>query len=300
MTQMDVASDRAVGALVGLAVGDAVGTTLEFSKRDSKPPLTDMVGDGPFGLNPGQWTDDTSMALALGYSLADRQGFDAVDCMNRFLDWYRRGTYSCTGTCFDIGNATAAALQRYEKTGIAFSGSDDPRSAGNGSLMRLAPVAIWGARRSDAEILSVAREQSRTTHAAEECVAACEGYALLLARAIRGEAKADILKPLRIHGPQNISRIFAGSWRNKSRDAIRSSGYVAHTLEAALWSVAESDDYRGAVLLAANLGDDADTVAAVAGQLAGALYGRSAIPPDWLAKLAWAEELEALAQRLFS
>jgi ADP-ribosyl-[dinitrogen reductase] hydrolase len=134
--------DRAIGALIGLAVGDAVGTTLEFKARDTYPALTDMIGGGPFGLKPGQWTDDTAMALALADSLAQDAALDEKDLMQRFVDWHANGTYSCTGHCFDIGITTRQALARWQKTSDPFAGSTDPMSAGNGSLMRLSPVAI--------------------------------------------------------------------------------------------------------------------------------------------------------------
>lgn len=292
-------ADRAVGALLGLAAGDAVGTTLEFRSRDSYAPLTDMVGGGPFDLAPGQWTDDTAMALALGNSLAERGGFDARDCMTRFVNWYRSGAYSCTGSCFDIGGATSAALRRFEADGDPFAGSTNALSAGNGSLMRLSPAAIWGAAQGEAAVVAVAREQSLLTHAAPECLAACEGYAVLTARAILGAPFAELFAPLLLPtSAPAVEAVFAGSWRGKPRSAISSSGYVVASLEAALWCVDKGESFEEAILLAANLGDDADTVAAIAGQLAGALHGASAIPPHWRARLAWADEIEALALRL--
>ncbi len=127
--------DRYRGALLGLAVGDALGTALEFS-RPGPHGLTEMTGGGPFGLRPGQWTDDTSMALCLGYSLVERGGFDAADQMARYLRWWREGVLSSTGRCFDIGNTTAAALRRFEEHGDPWAGSTDPRCAGNGSWRR--------------------------------------------------------------------------------------------------------------------------------------------------------------------
>lgn len=294
----DALTDRAIGALLGLAAGDAVGTTLEFTKRDAVPPVTDMVGGGPFELKPGQWTDDTAMALALANSLIQWKGFNPRDCIRRFVDWYRRGDYSCTGTCFDIGIATSSALRRFEADGEPFAGSTDPNNAGNGSLMRLSPVAIWGASRSEAELVQVARDQSRLTHGAEECVAACEGYALLTARAIRGASREEILAPLTLDAPPRIAGVLAGSWRGKSRSQISSSGYVVDSLEAALWCVAQGESFEETILLAANLGDDADTVAAITGQLAGALYGANGIPAHWRQRLAWADEIEGLALKL--
>lgn len=295
-------ADRATGALLGLAVGDAIGTTLEFSRRDAQPPLTDMIGGGSFGLRPGQWTDDTAMALALAESLAGKEAFDPFDCTDRFVDWYRSGAYSCTGTCFDIGFTTRAALLRFEDEGNPFAGSVRPDHAGNGSLMRLSPVAIWGVRRSDDEIMQVARDQSRITHGASECLAACEAYAVMTARAIRGADLATVFAaPATITPPsERLAGIFAGEWRGQPRANIESSGYVVDSIEAALWCIDETRTFEAAILLAANLGDDADTVAAITGQLAGAIYGASAIPAGWLQKLAWREEIGQLALRLLA
>ena len=294
--------DRALGAFIGLAAGDAVGTTLEFERRDARPPLTDMVGGGPFELKPGQWTDDTAMALALaeGLALVSSESLDARDLMDRFVDWRKGNDYSCTGSCFDIGNTVRAALDRYRRNNDPFAGVTDPSTAGNGSLMRLAPVALrfW----NDGPALDrTAAEQSRTTHAAAEAVDACRAFAVMLADAIAGRSRDRILQPERcFKGAPGIADILAGSWRGKPRDAIASSGYVVHTLEAAIWSVARTRNFRDAVLLAANLAGDADTSAAVTGQLAGALYGLSGIPRDWVSRLAWRERLLAAAEQLLA
>lgn len=293
--------DRAVGTLLGLAVGDAVGTTLEFQSRDNAPPLCDMVGGGPFGLAAGTWTDDTSMALALADTLAGKATFDARELMNRFVNWWRWGAYSPTGECFDIGLTTRTALAQFERDGNPIAGSTDPQSAGNGSLMRLAPVAIWGVARGEATMRAAAREQSATTHGAPACVDACEGYALILHAAIRGSGFEEALcAATRVVATEPIGAILAGSWRGKARHEIASSGYVAHSLEAALWCVAETESFRDAVLLAANLGDDADTTAAITGQLAGALYGADGIPMDWRAKVAWSERIAEMAIALLN
>ncbi|WP_426041695.1 ADP-ribosylglycohydrolase family protein [Brevundimonas sp. TWP2-3-4b1] len=291
---------RAVGALLGLAVGDAVGTTLEFKTRDSYPVLTDMIGGGPFGLKPGQWTDDTAMALALADSLIACSGLDEQDLLGRFADWWGNGTYSCTGTCFDIGGTTAQALRRWEATGADHSGSTDPQSAGNGSLMRLAPVAIryFGDRDT---LRDAAARQSKTTHAAPEAVDACVVYAEILADAIEGRKRSEVLAGRAGAWAGSIGPIVGGSWRGKARPAINASGYVAHALEAALWSVGRAGpDFERTVLLAANLGQDADTTAAIAGQLAGAFEGVAGIPSEWLAKLAWRERLARAAADLWN
>ena len=289
--------DRAVGALLGLAVGDAVGTTLEFKQRDSYEPLTDMVGGGPFRLKAGQWTDDTALALALADSLQDQDDLDERDLLRRFVEWHEQGTYSCTGTCFDIGTTTSRALSHWKKTSHRHSGSTDPDLAGNGSLMRLAPVAIrfW---HDLAKLRDVAARQSKTTHAAPDAVDACVAFADLLADAIAGKPRSDVLKSRSENYTAKIGGIMQGSWRGKARPDIQASGYVAHTLEAALWSVGRTSDYRSAVLLAANLGDDADTTAAVAGQLAGALYGASGIPEEWVGRVAWRDRIIEMASGL--
>lgn len=290
--------DRAVGAMLGLAVGDALGATLEFKPRDSYEPLTGIVGEGPFGLKPGEWTDDTAMALALAESLAECGGLDETDLMKRFDDWFLNGTYSCTGECFDIGITTSQALQRWRATGIPHSGSIDPSTAGNGSLMRLAPVAIryW---RDRSALRDAAARQSKTTHGAAEAVDACIVWAEMLADAIEGVPRSAVLRNRNDDYAGSIAEIAGGSWRGKARDAIRSSGYVAHSLEASLWCVGRTADYRTAVLAAANLGEDADTTAAIAGQLAGALYGTSRIPLEFLKPLAWRDRLEKVAITLF-
>jgi len=134
--------DRYRGCLLGLACGDAVGTTVEFSPPGTFEPVTDMVGGGPFDLEPGQWTDDTSLALCLAESLLERGGFDPVDQLQRYVRWWKEGHWSSTGRCFDIGMATRNALFRFQETGNPFCGSTDARSAGNGSIMRLAPVPM--------------------------------------------------------------------------------------------------------------------------------------------------------------
>lgn len=299
MTDRDSATlrDRARGALLGLAVGDAIGTTLEFKPKDRYWPIDDMLGGGPFRLKAGEWTDDTSMAFALGESLLSHDPFDEKDLMQRFCAWADKGEYSHSGTCFDIGITVSGALARFRKTGNPVAGSTDPQSAGNGSLMRLAPVPIRFAFDPE-KLKEVARRQSCTTHGADEAVEACAAYAGLIAEAIRGGRKDDVLSPRSWPGPERVAAAMRMETPGWSRERVRGSGYVIHSLEAALWAVGNAGDYREAVLLAANLGEDADTTAAIAGQLAGALWGASGIPQEWLARLAWADRITDLADRL--
>jgi ADP-ribosyl-[dinitrogen reductase] hydrolase len=283
------AEDRAVGCLLGLAVGDALGTTLEFAPRD-RAQVADMVGGGPFGLEAGQWTDDTAMALCLADALLAEPQIDPADLQDRFLAWVQDGAYSATGTCFDIGQTTLSAINRYRRGHGALAGDTSPTSAGNGSIMRLAPVAVrWWSAPDAAE--RVADLQGRTTHAAPACRDACALLTRVLNAAIAGQPAHTALfpEPDPAWCPA-IQAIARGDWANR----------VVHTLEAGLWAAYTTDTFHDAVLRAANLGDDADTVAAVAGQIAGALYGASAIPQDWRTTLAQAERLADRAHRLYA
>lgn len=291
--------DRYRGCLLGLAVGDAIGTTVEFKARGTFPPVTDMVGGGVFNLRPGQWTDDTSMALCLAESLVEKNGFDSLDQMNRYLAWYENGYLSSTGTCFDIGNATRQALEKFKATGKPMSGSTHPSSAGNGSLMRLAPVSMFYAP-SRKRAMSYAAKSSRTTHGAKECVDACALFAGMLVSALAGAGKETILFESSVSGivSEKILAIARGEYREKSAAHIRGNGYVVDALEAALWCFWTTDTFSEAVLLAANLGDDTDTTAAICGQIAGAWYGQSSIPTPWLDKLCLREKIIDLSEQL--
>jgi ADP-ribosyl-[dinitrogen reductase] hydrolase len=295
--------NRFRGCLLGLACGDAVGTSVEFKPRGTFPPLTDMVGGGPFGLRAGEWTDDTSMALCLAVSLVERAGFDASDQMARYVRWQTEGYLSSNGTCFDIGNTVAAALARYRRTGEPFSGSTDPYTAGNGSLMRLAPVPMYYVD-DLGQVAHFSAQSSRTTHGAREAVDGCRLFGVMLAQALQGASKEALLFESRHALPgadlaPAIAAIARGDYRDKQRRDVKGSGYVVACLEAALWCFLRTESYREAILMAANLGDDADTTAAVCGQIAGAYYGVQGIPAEWRAKLALGERIETLAERLY-
>jgi ADP-ribosyl-[dinitrogen reductase] hydrolase len=194
-----------------------------------------------------------------------------------------------------------AALRRYQATAEPFSGSTDPRSAGNGSLMRLAPVPMFY-HPDRARIRHYCGESSRTTHGAQECIDACRLFGAMLAGAFDGAAKAEILFSHDAADIQSaaVQAIARGAYRDKTADAVSGSGYVVHCLEAALWCFLTTDSFAAAILQAANLGDDADTTAAVCGQIAGAYYGESGIAAQWLARLAMREEIASLADRLYS
>ena len=290
--------NRVMGSFIGLACGDAVGTSLEFMPRGGFQPIDDMVGGGPFNLLPGEWTDDTSMALCLAESLLHQKGFDAKDQMNRYCNWYQYGYMSCKDYCFDIGATVASALNRYLQTGDAFSGSIEINSSGNGSLMRLSPVAMVY-RNNPKKLLSFAADSSRTTHGSVECIDACSYFASLLVSAYSSVQKDEIFEMDYHPSTAKVSLIASGSWKNKDYSELRGSGYVIQSLEAAIWCFYHSKNFKDAILLSANLGDDADTTAAICGQLAGAYYGLESIPSEWRTRLAWSEYLHQTAEKLY-
>lgn len=299
--------ERYRGALLGLAVGDAVGTTLEFKSPGSFAPIDDMVGGGPFRLLPGQWTDDTSMALCLAESLIERQGFDPLDQLHRYTRWYREGHLSSNGVCFDIGNTVRQALHLYEQTGRPDCGSTHPGAAGNGSIMRLAPVPLFYARNPQ-QAIKMSGESSLTTHGALEAVDGCRYLAALLVGAVNGVSKAELLSERYSPVPgywveqplaPAVDEVAAGSFKQRQPPAIQGTGYVVKSLEAALWAFHHSQSFREGCLLAVNLGDDADTTGAVYGQLAGAYYGLSGLPHNWLEKLSHRPLIEQYAGQIY-
>ncbi len=294
-----------LGCLLGLATGDAVGTTLEFKRPDTFSPITDMAGGGEFNLPAGAWTDDTSMALCLAESLIARRGFYPVDMMKRFGRWVQYGHLSSVGYCFDIGNTTSKALARFKDTGQPYAGTKSRHEAGNGSLMRLAPVVMAYAH--DPELpIERAASSSLLTHGAQESVDACRYFAGLLVGALRGDSKRDLLRPL-YHPTRGqwslddlslaVSLVACGPFDLNGETPI-GNGYVINSLEAALWAFCRSTNFEDGCLMAANLGDDADTTAAIYGQIAGAYYGVDKIPSKWLRKLYLSSLIGTYAVRL--
>lgn len=290
--------DKYIGCLTGLAIGDALGTTAEFSPRGSFPELTTIVGGGIFNLKAGQWTDDTSMALCLAESLIACNGFDAHHQMTKYLSWWKCGHLSSTGRCFDIGNTVRKALSSFEKNGNPYSDSTNLLSAGNGSLMRLAPIVIYF-HPCIKNVLHYAGESSRTTHAAPEATECCQLLAYILYQALSGENKISTLDGHSLTFSQpKVTALACGNYKQKSKNEIKGSSYVIESLEAALWCFYNSTSYREAVLMAANLGDDADTTAAITGQIAGAFYGINNIPRHWQNILYQGKEIKNIAIKL--
>ena len=296
--------NRQRGALIGLAIGDALGAAVEFQPPGSFKPVTGYRGGGPHGLGPGEWTDDTSMALALADSIAD-VGWDLDDQARRYVNWWRWGRYSVNDRCFDIGITTQQALSRFEQTGDAnLSGDPSERASGNGSIMRLAPVPIRFAHLFPDRLPDLVQhciDSSLPTHASPQCLSACAYFGLIQAGLIHGLDRDELLAPnwgaleqlRKIHALHpEIQEVAAGSFREKQPLEIKGSGYVVRSLEAALWAFHDAENFGEAVLRAVNLGDDADTTGAVCGQLAGAYWGEPGIPNKWREHLARPEMIE--------
>jgi ADP-ribosyl-[dinitrogen reductase] hydrolase len=285
--------DKAMGSLVGLAMGDALSATSEFRKS-----LFYIHGEGHFKLQAGKWTDDTSMALCLADSLLAKRGiFDPSDLMTRFWHWFKSGYNSSTGNCFDIGDGIKAALEFFSNTDNPFAGSKGFYSYDNGSIMRLAPAVIIEHKDLN-KAVGLAALQCKTTHGSEECIESSRLLAHLLFQLIhipsslaRLEFNLKDFKTDCASVKELASSTGNWNWKEKTRSNIRpTNGYGMDTLEAAMWSVWKTDNAKDALLLAASLDSDNDTVAAVTGQIAGAIYGFKhlktiIIEPSFLKKL---------------
>lgn len=287
----------AQGALVGLACGDAVGATLEFCPRHRiQRKLTDMIGGGKFRLQAGEWTDDTSMALCLAESLLVNNGFNLNNQMEYYIRWAFEGYNSAKSYGFGLGQTTVRSLGYFRRNGKLI---EQETNSGNGALMRLAPVPIF--YHFDLEqCLHYAELSTKTTHLSNDCFSANRYFAEVLFKIFNGET--DKMKLFDRFQPYDWSENMQCFWdmlfTTKTEAEISSSGYVIHTLEAALWAFWNTESFKEAILKAANLGNDADTVAAVCGQIAGAFYGIENIPLNWREKLYRYQDIYQLATNL--
>ena len=272
--------DRVAGAFVGLAIGDALGAPVEFADRGTFEPVTSYRSGGRFNLPAGAWTDDTAMAVCLGQSLIEKRTLDNGDLLNRFCDWAENGTNTSTGIAVGIGQNTLRVLGDFRRNGYLEALPFGAKNDGNGSLMRLAPVSCF-AKDNIEEAVVLAGLQSRATHASRHAEECCQILAELLCHLISGKPLMWAVEQAH-NRPRNneISMMMHRNIVEESADDIQSGGYVINTLHAALWSNLTADSFESAVLKACNLGDDADTTAAVAGQIAGAMYGYSNVPQD--------------------
>lgn len=307
---MSEKKERFLGCLIGLAVGDAYGTTYEFTNRKRMPEVlpNDIIGGGPFNMKPGEWTDDTSMALCLAESLVEK-GWDANDQMVRYIKWWLEGYNSVKGECFDIGGATRSALSCYNMLNTYVQ---DIQAAGNGVLMRLAPVPMFFNGNSS-EVLNYSSYQSVMTHPSPQSIECSMFLGAIIDKILSGEtdknkllnfdtlfndeekkAYQDILD--KYSCPSN-SRIESIKKAEYDEDRLSGDGYCVYTLEAALWAFATTDNFVDGLKKVVSLGDDTDTTGAVYGQIAGAYYGINNIP--WVDKIAWIDKIKQLSIDLY-
>jgi len=301
MTDTLLTESAAVGSLLGLAVGDALGAPVEFRARGSFDKICGMRAGGRFNLPAGAWTDDTAMALCLAQSLLVHPKLNEHDLLTQFCHWVDRADWTSTGVCVGIGQNTLMALGNFRRTGALRAPPNGPKSDGNGTLMRLAPVAIMHWQNFDLA-REVARRQSEATHHSAVAASCCEYLATVLCALISGLSWVDacnLASDTLSDAPDEMLRLSSGGWRRKASSEIRASGYCLDALEAGLWAVEASACFKEAVLTAVNLGEDADTVGAIAGQLAGARYGYQAIPVSWLHALKRKDEIFEIAQQVF-
>ncbi|CAF1005426.1 unnamed protein product [Adineta ricciae] len=314
--------DKIQGSMCGMALGDALGAHVEFRSHTylQENPVSDLRGGGTWGLKEGQFTDDTSMALCLAISLITRHDFVPYDQLVRYKWWYQKGYMSSTGHCFDIGAGTRESLQVFYNRQRKLAGKSrttvdkldylsdahylrnfnvycsEDGAAGNGALMRLAPVPLFF-RKSSAHAIEYSGISGQITHGDIKAYDACRYYAALICAALNGCTKEQILAndfyktQQSFHDKQlchEIRNVAEGSYKKPGgyTDGIRGKGYIVDSLEAALWAFWSDDDsFKKGVLAAINLGDDTDTTAAIYGQLAGAYYGYKALPQEWINRL---------------
>ena len=310
--------NRFIGCLIGLAVGDAYGTTYEFKSRSKMPSAEslpdDIVGGGPFKMKPGEWTDDTSMALCLAESLIE-EGWSPHDQMFRYTKWWQQGYNSVKGVCFDIGGATSSALMYYNKTQGEFV--KDTQAAGNGVLMRLAPIPMYFFDQNDCVFtLSHCAYQSSMTHPSSQSIQCSMLMGAMINKIISGERdKMEILnfntlldensnqmykelyEKYECHENGRIDQIKEVLYKGSPESLISGDGYCVHTFEAALWAFVSTDSFKEGLKKVVAIGDDTDTTGAVYGQIAGAYYGINGIP--WVNKIAWIDKIKKLAEDLY-
>lgn len=304
--------------IMGLVVGDALGLPVQFSTREEMKdkPVKGMEGYGAFLVPAGSWSDDGSMALATLCSILEKEGVDYEEIMRRFADWHFKGEYTPFGYAYDQGRTCLEAIYSYAKGADPdHCGQTGERSNGNGSLMRILPVCLYAYEQekrgaiTEEEALKKVHKVSALTHAHLRSQMACGIYYFLVKEVLNGqgnlqerlqmgmdEAKAYYEKDsANLTELAHYGRLFdMEAFREIEEDQVRSSGYVVDSLEAAVWGLLTTDTYKDALLKVVNLGEDTDTIAAIAGGLGALYYGYEGIPTEWVAvvqRRAWIEEL---------
>ena len=279
-------TDKSIGMFIGLAIGDALGAPLEFQEaREPDNFLKKYTIGGAHNVSVGEWTDDTSMALAMAKSLIQKKTFDADDIMQKFCNWYLRGEYSTRGKCFDIGGTTAVALRSYSS---AFENSDYLQpyrgriatdSSGNGALMRMAPVIMVA--NNPYHAMQLATQQTLLTHGSNLCVE----YSIMLAEELYYGYPITRYNNYKLPHDIKVNEVMSG-------------GFVKETYEAAWWAFSTTNSFEECIIKAVNRGHDSDTTGAVAGMIAGRYYGNTNIPSYFKDNLMWYDELYQTAIEL--
>jgi ADP-ribosylglycohydrolase len=296
--------ERFQGALVGMAVGDALAAHTQFRKPGTFAPVGDLLGGGPFDLPRGAWTDDTAMALLLAESLLERNGFDPHDQVQRYVRWQKEGHGSATGQCVGITANVAKALATAQYRRQPFAGSHDPEQLEKDSLSRVGPVVMFHFSDLPTAVAKAA-EAARITAQAPAVLDCMRLLAAMIHLALSGRDKPAILRPSRESWVTSSTRpevlaVFEGSYIVRQPPEITGGGNIVQALEAALWAFQRSDSFREGALLAANLGRDSDVVTATYGALAGAFHGVSAIPGIWRNSLMRQDLVTDTADRLLT
>jgi len=300
--------DRYQGCLIALAIGDALGSPLQFKPRDTYLHIDSYSSGGEFDTKKGEYSDDTAMALCLAESLLASKGFDAKNQLDYYVRWLQDGYMSTREEAFDIGMTVFDSLTHYIQTRNIITPINQEEHSGNGSLMRLAPVVLYYADSMDSAVMYAAKS-SMTTHASPIAIDACRYFSYILTRILHGASKSELFSDKAVKSMfsyfkehplhPEIEKIAKRSYIGKLRSDIKSSGYVVDTLEAALWAFYYADDFKTTMLDAVNLGDDADSVGAVTGQLAGAYYGFSNIDAHFLKELYNRELILEISEKLY-
>lgn len=301
--------DQVIAGLLGLCIGDALGVPVEFKPRTylKENPIRDMIGYGTYDQPAGTWSDDSSLTFCLAESLCN--GYDIYDIGHRSVQWYHKGYWTPYGEVFDIGNTTRMALDKlcYELIRPDLAGMKDTQSNGNGSLMRILPLAYYLKNMDFEEKVPIISAVSSITHRHIRSIISCVIYIEFACNLLNGldsyesYMKMQTLVKHYYKDEQELEHFKAILYHHiadYSEDDIHSTGYVIHTLEASLWCMFNSNSYTEAVLKAVNLGDDTDTTGAVTGGLAGLVYGINSIPQTWINLLPRKEEIYNLADRL--
>lgn len=299
-------------ALIGFSVGDALGVPIEFTHRnnDVNTYLKDMIGFGSHNVPAGTWSDDTSMTIATMDSLIQNNGISLEDIMEKFVQWLSMSKYTATDKVFDIGNTTYKALHKYETNrDIKTCGSNEEWENGNGSLMRMLPIALYLYYNnfSAEKEVDIINSVSALTHAHEISVLGCNIYCDFIKQLLKNKGDYKLSYDFIInkdyskyYSEQTInkySRVLNGSIIDLNVSDIKSSGYVIDTLEASLWCVLNNDSYENSVVQAINLGNDTDTIGAITGSMCGIIYGLENIPERWINSLKKINYLNELSEK---